>query len=122
MKDRIKEIRKNRKLTREQFAAPLVLSANYIYLLESGSKPISDKVVFAICEKYGINEEWLRFGTGPMDAPLDRPAQIAKIADELLADDDGFKTKLVDVVVGMSDEQIAWLRDVAQKLADEKLP
>lgn len=122
MKDRIKLVRKSKKYTQEQFGELLSITPNYVYLLESGSKPIADKVVRAICEKCNINEEWLRFGTGPMDAPLERSDHIAKIADELLADDEGFKTKLVEVVVNMSDEQIAWLRDVAQKLADEKLP
>lgn len=122
MNDRIKMVRKNHKMSQLEFGTVLSLTRTYIHLLESGEKNASDKVIRSICEKFHVNEEWLRFGTGPMDAPLERSDHIAKIADELLADDEGFKTKLVEVVVNMSDEQIAWLRDVAQKLADKKLP
>lgn len=120
MKDRIRELRKSLNLTQEQFAAPLSLSSNYIYMIETGSKPISDKVVAAICERYNINEEWLRTGSGDMHPPLSRAEEIAQVVGGLLDESDPFKLRLVSLVSSLSPEQVQNLKDIARDLLKEE--
>lgn len=66
MHTRIAKIRQKTGLSQEKFAERLGLSRNYISLMETGFKPISKRTFKDICEKFSINEEWLRTGEGEM--------------------------------------------------------
>lgn len=70
MINRIIEIRKKEGLSQEQFAKRLGLSRSFINQVETGKKNISDRTISDICQEFHINEEWLREGTEPMDAPI----------------------------------------------------
>ncbi len=66
MKDRIRKIRKEANLTQAKFAERLGLKRNTIATYETGKSEPMDNIIVSICREFGINEEWLRFGTGPM--------------------------------------------------------
>ena len=67
MNERIKQIRRELGLTQTEFAERIGLKQNSIALIESGKRNISDQAVLSICREYGVNEEWLRTGTGGDD-------------------------------------------------------
>ena len=62
--ERIKQIRKENKLTLEKFGAYLKISPQSVSKLERGVSNPSDQTVFLICREFHINEEWLRTGEG----------------------------------------------------------
>lgn len=66
MKERIIEIRKEKKYSQEKFANELGLSRNFINQVENGKKNLSERSITDICEKFGVNREWLVDGTGEM--------------------------------------------------------
>lgn len=67
MKDRIKSIRINEKLTQEEFAARLGLnSRDKVFNMESGRKIIKSDDIEKICSTFNINEEWMISGKGSM--------------------------------------------------------
>ena len=84
MHDRIKIVRTSsvgadgKKLTQDKFAVELGVSKNYICQLETGSRDASDSLIKLICVKYGINENWLRNGTGEMRRSLSDDEEIAE--------------------------------------------
>lgn len=117
MNERLKELRKSLKLSQADFAEKIDTTGNYIYMMESGKSPVNDKVLNRICKEFNVNEEWLRTGKGKMEKPLSRPEEIARITNELLKDNDPFKTKLVSIVSQMDAEQIAILKKYAVELA-----
>ena len=63
--------------------------------MESGSKPISDKVVFNICRVYGINEKWFRTGEGEMYSATVGSGTAIQWAMETLAGSDTFKKEFL---------------------------
>lgn len=34
--------------------------------MERGNAPITERTIIAICSKFNVNEDWLRYGTGEM--------------------------------------------------------
>lgn len=82
MNARFKELRRELKLTQEEFANKMNLSRSYINLIEMGKKVPADRTIKDICREFGVREEWLRDGTGEMFIPKSKDEEIS----ELLAD------------------------------------
>ena len=77
--DRIKKIRKELDLTQAEFGARIGSVQNTVTGYESGRRNPSTPVIALICEKFGVNETWLRTGEGEMfkPAPSDVLDQLA---------------------------------------------
>ena len=69
MNDRIKELRKTLGLTLEKFGERLGVKRNSVSQWENGINNISDQVRKSICREFGVNEEWLLSGSGPIFIP-----------------------------------------------------
>lgn len=65
MKERIKEIRKENKLTQADFGKRIGVKGNTIGNYELGLRNPTDAVVLAICREFNIAEDWLRNGNEP---------------------------------------------------------
>lgn len=64
---RIKELRKNiLKLNQTDFATPLGLNQSTIGGYENDFRNVSDATILAICREYGVSEQWIRTGEGPV--------------------------------------------------------
>ena len=66
MKDRIKKVRKDEKLTQDEFGARIGIKKSSISFLESGRNTPSDQTILAICREFHVREAWLRTGEEPM--------------------------------------------------------
>ena len=88
MNERIKELRKELKLTQHQFADELKISRGNIGAYEVGKNAPSDAVVSLICKTFNVNEEWLRVGVGDMFLELPEEDEEAAYVSELLEDVD----------------------------------
>ena len=116
MNSRIKQIRLAKKETQAAFAAELGLSRNYIALMETGERTPSDRTIRDICQKYGVDEVWLRTGVGEMFSPRTREDEItAFFADLLSPDATDFQRDFVAIMATLSPE--AW--DLMEKKLNE---
>lgn len=66
MNERIKILRKQLKLTQEQFASKLGVKRAAIGQVETGYNNVSEQLIKLICFNYEVNEDWLRTGKGEM--------------------------------------------------------
>ena len=64
MNERIKLIRKEAKLSQEDFGNRLSITKASISRLESGINNPSDQTISLICKEFNVNEDWLRTGAG----------------------------------------------------------
>ncbi|MCI8509941.1 MAG: helix-turn-helix transcriptional regulator [Lachnospiraceae bacterium] len=97
MVSRIIQIRKENKLSQEQFAKKIGLSRNFINQVETNKKNISDRTINDICREFAINEEWLRTGKGDMyKIPED---ETAMIVSDLLTKENN---PLYDIILGIA--------------------
>ena len=66
MKDRLKAIRQELRLTQQEFADRLGVKKNTVSQWESGINNINPVMVTAICREFGIQRKYLEMGEGPV--------------------------------------------------------
>lgn len=66
MNERLKEIRKELKLTQKEFAKKLGITDSGISRLEKGQNQLTDQMIRSICREFNVNYSWLVSGTGDM--------------------------------------------------------
>lgn len=64
--ERIRQIRKEKKLNQKQLASMLGITQSGVSYMEQSGSTVSDSSIKTICSVCGVNEEWLRDGTGEM--------------------------------------------------------
>lgn len=123
MNERIKELRKALSLTQQEFAERLSLKRNTIATYEMGKSVPSDRTITDICEKYNVNEEWLRNGTGEMFRSEEENSIIAK-ATMLLGEKDPLFEAFIDTYSKLTPKNrellYQFMTDFSQSLADKK--
>ncbi len=66
MNERLKQIRKSKKLSQRDFGDKINLSQNHISSLESGARTITPRIISDVCEVYNVNKDWFITGNGEM--------------------------------------------------------
>ena len=118
MKDRMKELRVNLGLTQKEFADRIGVKQSTIATYEIGRNNPSDTVIALICREFGVDEIWLRTGTGEMFRPASREEEIAAFVGDVLHDEPGsFRKGLVSALAALTTED--W--KVLEKLALEAI-
>lgn len=122
MNERILEIISAKNLTKTEFAKRLNVSQAFVSQLCAGAREPSDRTISDICEKFSINETWLRTGAGEMHVPLSRDSQLAKIFATVQVSDDE-RARLVKAFASLPDEAYPqlyrWFQEMAKNLAGE---
>lgn len=123
MNERIKELRKALKLTQQEFADRLNIKRGAIANYEVGRNEPIDAVISLICEKYNVNEEWLRDGTGEMFRAEEENSIIAK-ATMLLGEKDPLFEAFIDTYSRLTPKNreilYQFMTDFSQALTDKK--
>ena len=83
MNERIKILRKQLKLTQEQFASKLGVKRAAIGQVETGYNNVSEQLIKLICFNYSVNEQWLRTGKGEMFEKSDNLEDLFSDASDL---------------------------------------
>ena len=97
MNERINKLRKALGLTLEKFGERLGVGKTAISKLEKGERNVTDQMFKSICREFGVNEEWLRNGTGEMfSVPEDEAAAL--VSDLLEDSDNDFYAMILDIV------------------------
>ena len=120
MNSRIKEVRKAKQLTQEMFAEKIGLKQNSIAQIESARRIPSDQVIISICREFNVNELWLRTGEGEMFRSMSREDELASLMGRLLTCEEGFKRRLISVMLRMSEDEWAMLERKARELLEEE--
>lgn len=64
--ERIKILRKEKKLSMEDFGAVIGVGKSAVSRIENGVNGTTDQTIRSICREFGVNEHWLRTGEGEM--------------------------------------------------------
>lgn len=72
MNTRIKELRKALGLSQKDFASELGYQQSSLSDIEKSRAIVTDRIIIAVCSKFHVNEEWLRYGKGEMFINIDR--------------------------------------------------
>lgn len=110
MNERIKQIRKSKKLSQQEFGKSLNLSQNHICSIEKGTRAVTDRLISDICRVYNVNKDWLLTGNGDMyDDPLApfviEDEEVKEFVKSFLKMDDFMQDKIKEMVFHMSNHQ-----------------
>lgn len=83
---RIKELRKKLGLTQADFGEKIGLKPTAIGQMESGARNVTERSIILICEKYNVNDTWLRTGNGNMFEESLPDDEVAAAVSEILED------------------------------------
>ena len=120
MHNRIKQVRKFAGLNQQDFATRIGVSRGALANYEVGRNEPLAAVISLICEKFQINENWLRTGDGDMMRPVDRDVEIsAFMANVMKGESDDFRRRLVSVLAKLDSSEWELLERMALKLVAE---
>lgn len=121
MNKRIKQIRKDERinLSQEAFGKRIGVTGAAISKIESGDRGITDQVIIAIVQAFGVNEEWLRTGKGNPFAELSEYEKLSAFVGDVLAEKPGFRYRLISVLSRMTPEEWALLENKIKEISDE---
>ena len=116
MKDRLKQIRKELQLNQQEFAEKIGINRGTLANYEVGRNEPIDAVIKLICDRFHVNERWLRAGEGEMFIELSEDDELQQLIDESMRDDSGeFKRRLAAAILKLTPEQIRictnWIRE-----------
>ena len=124
--DRVKLVRQTvkvdgKKLTQEAFGEILGVTRPAIVNIELGRvEQPSDLFINHLCNRFNVDETWLRTGEGEMFAELDRDEEIAAfVAQALKGEDDNFKRRFLSMMAKLNESEWELLEQMAKKMAGE---
>ena len=120
LKNRIKKLRTELKLTQQGFADRLGIKRGGVSNYEIGRNVPADSVISLICREFNVSEEWLRNGTGEMFLPVNRNMDIARLTKQLLDEEsDSFKNRLISMLSNLTEEEWEFLERKAKELVSD---
>ena len=113
IRERCIQVRKDNNLTQQSFADKIGVSVGVISNIELSRAPVTNVVCNAICYKFGIREEWLLHGTGPM-------YQEDNLVEALAArrNMDSVQRSILSAAASLTPEEAQLLCQVAQRISD----
>lgn len=120
--ERIRYLRKEHlEITQEALGKPLGLTRANIANIEAGRISVTERVLLAICNEFGVNENWLRTGNGEIFTELSKEEYIAEFIGRVLKDkEDSFKKRYIDMLSKLDDDGWEALEKVAAAMGHIK--
>lgn len=120
LNERIKKVIEEKGIKKTAFAERLNVSQAFVSQLCSGASQPSDRTIADICEKFGVNEDWLRNGSEPMFTPTSRNEDLLRFATKIVKEKPGsIQEQLLAVMARLTDEQWEVLAQVAKEFVEE---
>lgn len=114
--NRIKEVRKESKLTQSEFGGMIGISLSGVSSLEIGKNTPSEQTIRAICSEFNVNRDWLVDGIGEMRASRPLVPELMRVLRTYPA----LQAALEHVVDVMGPEEWDALNKVIEKVIEQK--
>ena len=89
MHERLRELRLALGLTQKAFGEKIGLQNSSIATYESGRNKPSGAAIKQICDRFRVNERWLRTGEGEMFVPCSPDEELSEALEKILLAADG---------------------------------
>ncbi|MDR1931157.1 MAG: helix-turn-helix domain-containing protein [Treponema sp.] len=63
---RIKKLRKELKLTQNEFSAVITISSGQLACIETEKRIVNNRTIKLVCDSFNVSNVWLRTGEGPV--------------------------------------------------------
>ena len=96
--ERVKEIRKELKLTLEKFGEKLGVGKTAISKIEKNENALTEQMLKSICREYNVNYDWLAYGEGEMFSDVPKTV-LDELCKQYNLDD--FDKTLVEMYIAL---------------------
>lgn len=118
---RVRELRKELRLTLEKFGKSLGVGKTAISKIENGENNLTDQMILAMCREYNVDENWLRTGEGEMFKKLNRQQELAQLTATLFKEEeDSFKSRLIMALAQLNEEEWELLEEISEKITKKR--
>lgn len=122
MLERIRQIRKAKGLTLEQFGERIGVTKSAVSKWENGGREITPQIAKAICKEFGVNEEWLNDGTGEMFTyDITSKLDDLAVANSLSADQRALVERFIKLSPEARQAVIQYVCDVADQVRSKQI-
>lgn len=105
-------------MTQEEMGKWLGISKSGVSDIESGRRKVTEQHIIMLVN-HGVNEEWLRTGTGEMFIKMSRDEEIAGFIGTVLKDEEStFKKRFIKMLASLSEDEWELLEQKARELVD----
>ena len=101
--ERVRYIRKDKKMTLEKFGEKIGLKKNSLSQIENGKNELTEQNKKAICREFHVNYAWLSTGDGEIYNNIGETL-INRLADEYHLSK--LQIRIIEAALQLSDEQI----------------
>ncbi len=99
--ERIRYLRKDiLNLTQQEFSSAIKISRSNMGNIETGEVAATERVIASICERYNVNEQWLKSGSGDTFRKRSPSEEIGYYVEDLL-EYDGNGNPFFDIIIEM---------------------
>ena len=104
---RIKKLRKDLKLTQNEFSSVITISSGQLACIETEKRVVNDRTIKLICDSFKINSEWLRTGKGGvfLEGKDSRYNKIVALYDTLKPKYQEFILDAINNFIKMQDDE-----------------
>lgn len=120
MHERIKSLRRDLKMTQQEFADRLHIKRGAVANYEVGRNVPADSVIALICKEFGVSEMWLRTGEGKPYPERGRLEELSYMAGRFLSNEPTeFQWRFAMMMFSLTDEEWKLLEQKARALLEE---
>lgn len=120
MHERIKSLRRDLKMTQQEFADRLHIKRGAVANYEVGRNVPADSVIALICKEFGVSEMWLRTGEGKPYPERGRLEELSYMAGRFLSSEPTeFQQRFAMMMYSLTDEEWKLLEQKARALLEE---
>ncbi|EGT4823062.1 XRE family transcriptional regulator [Clostridioides difficile] len=112
---RVRELRKYLNLNQSDFGSKIGLKQATVGQIETGVRNLTDRNFSLICEKYNVNEKWLRHGIGDIFIENDNTI-ISELSNKYNLDN--LDVKILESYLKLSGEQRKAIKKYVYSLVD----
>lgn len=121
MNDRIKKIREYFGLKQEEMGNRLGLTKNYIYLVETGKRNLSEQSIRILCSEFNVSREWLLTGIGEMFYEKTKDEKISEMLGNIENSSvKDFKYRLVSALSKLNKSEWEMLENLVESIAGKE--
>ena len=120
MHERIKSLRRDLKMTQQEFADRLHIKRGAVANYEVGRNVPADSVIALICKEFGVSEMWLRTGEGKPYPERGRLEELSYMAGRFLSNEPTeFQRRFAMMMFSLTDDEWKLLEQKARALLEE---
>lgn len=118
MNERLKILRKEKKLSQEEFGKKLGVTKASISRLESGINNLTEQMLKSICREFNVNYLWLTEGIGEMFS--DNESEIMARIDYIMTGENDIAKRTFKAFSKLDESEWVVIEKIIDEIAEKK--